>query len=51
MPIKLNYFHNLSNLIIYWGLSSKKEKLKKKIELKFEKKNYNKSIKLLQAGQ
>ena len=36
--------HNLSNLTIYKGLSRKKEKLKKKnFELKFGKKNYNKT--------
>ena len=34
--------HNLSNLTIYWGLSSKKEKLNKK-KKKLNKKNYNKT--------
>ena len=41
--------HNLSDLTIYWDLSSKKEKLKKK---KFELKSGKKIIiKLLQVGQ
>ena len=36
--------HNLSNLTIYWSLSIKKKKFKKKNDLKFEKKKiYNKT--------